>query len=53
MNVKTLGTLLMLPLMAGAAPAVRSNMLVTTDWLSQHLNDPKMVILQVSDNRTA
>jgi len=57
MTTKTLGTFLMLPLMcvtaAVAAPAVRSNMLVSTDWLSQHLNDPKMVVLHVSGNRTA
>ena len=53
MTTKTLGTFLMLPLMAAAAPAVRSNMLVTTDWLSQHLNDPKMVVLHISGNRAA
>jgi len=57
MTTKTLGTCLMLPLMwasmAVAAPAVRSNMLVTTDWLSQHLTDPKIVVLHVSGNRTA
>src|ERR1700693_2319856 len=52
MTTKTLGTFLMLPLMAAAAP-VRSNMLVTTDWLSQHLNDPKLVVLHISGNRTA
>jgi thiosulfate/3-mercaptopyruvate sulfurtransferase len=43
----------MMPLLAAAAPAVRQNMLVTTDWLSQHLNDPKIVLLHVSANRTA
>jgi len=57
MTTKTLGTCLMLPLMwasmAVAAPAVRSNMLVTTDWLSQHLTDPKIVVLHVSGNRTS
>jgi len=57
MTTKTLGTCLMLPLMwasmAVAAPAVRSNMLVTTDWLSQHLTDPKIVVLHVAGNRTA
>ena len=53
MTIKTLGTFLMLPLMAAAAPATRSNMLVTTDWLSQHLNDPKLVVLHVSGNRNA
>jgi len=53
MTTKTLGTFLMLPLMAAAAPAVRSNMLVSTDWLSQHLTDPKMVVLHISGNRNA
>lgn len=53
MTTRTLGTFLMLPFMAAAAPAVRSNMLVSTDWLSQHLNDPKIVVLHVSGNRTA
>ena len=47
MTPKTLGTLLLLPLVASAAPALRSNMLVTTDWLGQHLNDPKLVVLHV------
>jgi len=51
MTTKTLGTFLTLPLLAAAAPAVRSNMLISTDWLSQHLNDPKLVILHVSANR--
>jgi thiosulfate/3-mercaptopyruvate sulfurtransferase len=27
-------------------------MLVTTDWLAQHRNDPKLVVLHVSANRT-
>jgi thiosulfate/3-mercaptopyruvate sulfurtransferase len=53
MTPKTLGTLLLLPLVASAAPALRSNMLVTTDWLGQHLNDPKLVVLHVSANRAA
>jgi thiosulfate/3-mercaptopyruvate sulfurtransferase len=53
MTTKTLGTFLMLPLMAAAAPAVRSNMLVSTDWLSQHLTDPKIVVLHISGNRNA
>ncbi|HLK48909.1 MAG TPA: sulfurtransferase [Bryobacteraceae bacterium] len=43
----------LLPLLAGAAPAVRSDMLVTTNWLAQHLKDPKIVILHVSRDRTA
>ena len=49
---KTLGSLLVLPLLVGAAPAVRSDLLVSTDWLAQHLNDSKIVILQVSRDRT-
>ena len=39
-------------LSAGAA-SVRSDMLVSTDWLAAHLTDPNMVILHVSANRTA
>lgn len=57
MTTKKLGTFLLLPLvmasMSAAAPAVRSNMLVSTSWLSQHLNDPKIVVLHVSGNRAA
>ncbi len=30
------------------APQVRSQMLVTTDWLAQHLNDPKVVLLHIA-----
>ena len=37
---------------AAAAP-VRSDMLVSTDWLAGHLTDPNIVILHVSANRTA
>jgi thiosulfate/3-mercaptopyruvate sulfurtransferase len=37
--------------MATAAPAVRSDILVSTDWLAQHLKDPKVVVLQVSRDR--
>jgi thiosulfate/3-mercaptopyruvate sulfurtransferase len=48
----TLGSLLVLPLLSAAAPAVRSDMLVSTDWLAQHLKDPNIVILQVSRDRT-
>jgi thiosulfate/3-mercaptopyruvate sulfurtransferase len=49
----TLGSLLVLPLLSAAAPAVRSDMLVSTDWLAQHLKDSNIVILQVSRDRTA
>ena len=50
---RTFGSLLLLPLIAAAAPAVRSDMLVSTDWLAQHLKDPKLVILHVSRDRKA
>ena len=40
-------------LAALAAPALRSDLLVSTDWLAQHVSDAKVVILQVSANRTA
>lgn len=53
MTMRTLGSLFLLPLLAVAAPAVRSDMLVSTTWLSQHLNDPKVVILHVSRDRKA
>lgn len=50
---RTLSTLVVLPLIAAAAPAVRSGMLVSTDWLAQHLNDPNVVILHVARDRKA
>lgn len=53
MKVQRFGSLFLLPLIAAAAPALRSDMLVSTTWLAQHLNDPKVVILQVSRDRTA
>jgi thiosulfate/3-mercaptopyruvate sulfurtransferase len=53
MKMRTFGSLLLLPLIAVAAPAVRSDMLVSTAWLAQHLNDPGVVILHVSRDRTA
>lgn len=53
MKIRLLGSLLLAPLLACAAPAVRSDMLVSTVWLSQHLNDPNIVILQVSRDRKA
>jgi thiosulfate/3-mercaptopyruvate sulfurtransferase len=34
-----------------AAPALRSEMLVSTDWLAQRLSDPKLVVLHVSRDR--
>lgn len=33
------------------APGVRSNMLVSTDWLAQHINDPDVIVLHVSRYR--
>jgi thiosulfate/3-mercaptopyruvate sulfurtransferase len=50
---RTFGSLFLVPLIAAAAPAVRSDMLVSTDWLAQHLKDPKLVVLQVSRDRKA
>ena len=35
---------------APAAPAVRSEMLVSTQWLAEHLKDPKVIVLHVADN---
>ena len=37
---------------SAAAASTRSDMLVSTDWLSAHLTDPDTVILHVSANRT-
>lgn len=37
----------------GANAAVRSEMLVSTAWLADHLNDAKLVILHVGANRTS
>src|SRR5437763_1263139 len=53
MKTRLLSSLFLLPLIAPAAPALRSDMLVSTTWLAQHLNDPKVVVLQVSRDRTA
>lgn len=36
-----------------AQPAAHPEMLVSTQWLADHLNDPKVVILQADDERTA
>ncbi|MEQ1885938.1 MAG: sulfurtransferase [Bryobacteraceae bacterium] len=45
-----LGTVLTIAVasMAIAAPTPRPDLLVSTDWLAQHGNDPKVVVLQVS-----
>jgi thiosulfate/3-mercaptopyruvate sulfurtransferase len=53
MKIRVLGSLFLLSLAASAAPAVRSDMLVSTAWLAQHLNDPNIVILHVSRDRKA
>jgi len=53
MKTRLFCSLLLLPLLSAAAPALRSDMLVSTAWLAQHLNDPKVVILHVSRDRTA
>jgi thiosulfate/3-mercaptopyruvate sulfurtransferase len=53
MKIRLLGSLFLFSLIASAAPAVRSDMLVSTAWLAQHLSDPNIVILQVSRDRTA
>ncbi len=51
MRNRLVGSLLLLPLAAAAAPALRSDMLVSTAWLAQHRNDPNIVMLQVSRDR--
>ena len=48
---KTFVTILAVATLACAA--TRPDMLVTTDWLAQHQNDAKVVILHVAANRTA
>ncbi len=34
-----------------AVPKVRSEMLVSTEWLAQHLNDPKVIIVHVGGSK--
>ncbi len=34
---------------AGQTPKVKTSMLVTADWLRQHINDPSLVLLHVGD----
>jgi len=53
MKTRLFGTLFLLPLLAAAAPAVRSDMLVTTAWLAQHMKDPHIIILHVSRDTKA
>jgi thiosulfate/3-mercaptopyruvate sulfurtransferase len=52
MTAKFMGFVLTATLVA-AAPVARKDMLVSTDWLSQHLGDANLVVLQVSANRTS
>ena len=42
-----------LPLLSLAAPAPRPNLLVSTDWLSQHLKDANVVVIEVSRDSKA
>ena len=35
----------------GKEPPVRSDMLVSTDWLTKHLDDPKIVVLHIAKER--
>ena len=49
--VKRFLLVLALPLLATAA--VKSEMLISTEWLAAHLNDSKVVVLHVAANRTA
>ena len=32
-------------------PAVRSNLLVSTEWLAQHLQDPNLAIIHIAEKR--
>ena len=53
MKTKFLTSLLASALCVCAAPATHPDMLVSTDWLSKHLTDANVVVLQVSANRNA
>jgi thiosulfate/3-mercaptopyruvate sulfurtransferase len=37
---------------AQSGPAAHPEMLVSTQWLADHLNDPKVVVVEVADERT-
>jgi thiosulfate/3-mercaptopyruvate sulfurtransferase len=50
-RLKIFGSFLAMSLAASAA--THPEMLVSTDWLAQHLNDAKLTVLHVSANRTA
>ena len=51
MTARLLSSLFALAALSTAA--TKSDMLVSTDWLSKHLTDPKLVILHVSGSRVA
>ena len=53
MTTKLLGSILATAACLSAAPSTHPDMLVSTDWLSKHLNDANVVVLQVSANRNA
>src|SRR5258708_252120 len=53
MTAKLLGSARAATRTLAAAPAARKDMLVSTDWLAQHVNDANVVVLHVSANRTA
>ncbi|MBI5474009.1 MAG: sulfurtransferase [Ignavibacteriae bacterium] len=42
-------TLVAVSAFAGQTPKARTSMLVTADWLSQHINDPSLIVLHVGD----
>lgn len=41
----------LLPVLPQSTPAVQSDLLVTTDWLAQHLKDENLVLLHANWNR--
>src|SRR5258708_26317029 len=51
MDRRLLPLFLALPLLSTAA--VKSDMLVSTEWLAGHLSDAKVVVLHIAANRTA
>lgn len=53
MTSKLFAVFLALSLVAFAAPATNSDILVSSDWLSKHLADPRLVLLHVAANRNA
>jgi thiosulfate/3-mercaptopyruvate sulfurtransferase len=53
MKTRFIGSLILLPMVAAAAPAVRRDMLVSTTWLAKHLKDSNVVVLHVSRDRKA